>query len=621
MPTEIPGLTEESARALSDLSELRRWAGAPREFWPRFLASVGSLTGARKVSLLFKDASEPPRWQTLQEWSAQTGPARPLVAFATQLDAVAERCLHDGRQFFTPDGGASRNGPFVIAARLKFHRSDEAYIVACLLQDVAEGAARDALVRLNLAADVPESYQVNQFSRVARADVEKFAVALDVLVQMNAEKRFLAAALAFCNGLATRFNCDRVSLGWLQGGYLKLRALSRTEKFDRQMAAAKALEVAMEEALDQDEEILWPPPEGATVVTRDHEAFARGQSVAHLCSLPLRVDDKAVAVLTCERQAAAFTPLEVQQLRLTCDQAVRRLSELRHHDRWFGARWATFLKEQCARLVGPEHTWAKVLGLVIALALALLFFLRVPYRVEGNFLLRSDEVAYLTAPFDGYISQVHARPGDAVAAAGRLLTLNTAELELEESAALADLNRYQREAEKARAARQLAEMRIAEALAQQSKARLDLVRYRLDQAVIKSPFVGVVIEGDLRERLGAPVKQGDALFKIARTETLYVEAEVDERDVHELAGKTTGEIAFVSQPKLKFPVRIVAIEPAAVPKNQANVFLVRLAVEGGPQPWWRPGMSGVCKLNVEKRTLFWIITHRTVDFLRLWLWW
>jgi len=32
-------------------------------------------------------------------------------------------------------------------------------------------------------------------------------------------------------------------------------------------------------------------------------------------------------------------------------------------------------------------------------------------------------------------------------------------------------------------------------------------------------------------------------------------------------------------------------------------------------------MSGLCKLKVEKRTLFWILTHRTVDFLRLALWW
>ena len=29
----------------------------------------------------------------------------------------------------------------------------------------------------------------------------------------------------------------------------------------------------------------------------------------------------------------------------------------------------------------------------------------------------------------------------------------------------------------------------------------------------------------------------------------------------------------------------------------------------------------LCKLSVEKRSLFWILTHRTVDFLRMKLWW
>jgi hypothetical protein len=113
----------------------------------------------------------------------------------------------------------------------------------------------------------------------------------------------------------------------------------------------------------------------------------------------------------------------------------------------------------------------------------------------------------------------------------------------------------------------------------------------------------------------------DVLFKVARLDTLYVEAEVNERDVHEILGKSSGEIAFLSRPRQKFPVRIVTIEPAAVPKNEANVFLVRCAIDGGAQTWWRPGMSGVAKFKVENRTLFWILTHRTVDFLRLKLWW
>src|SRR5262249_40934860 len=159
-----------------------------------------------------------------------------------------------------------------------------------------EEQAREALARLTLAADTPATYRLNQAVVQAKTDVEKFASVLDVMVLVNAEKRFYAASLAFCNGLATRFNCDRVSLGWLEAGYIRLRTISRTERFDRNMAAAKGLEVAMEEAFDQNEEIVWPSPEHVPLITKDHEKFARDHNSGHLCSLPLRLGDKPNAV-------------------------------------------------------------------------------------------------------------------------------------------------------------------------------------------------------------------------------------------------------------------------------------------------------------------------------------
>ncbi|HVZ17618.1 MAG TPA: HlyD family efflux transporter periplasmic adaptor subunit, partial [Terriglobales bacterium] len=177
------------------------------------------------------------------------------------------------------------------------------------------------------------------------------------------------------------------------------------------------------------------------------------------------------------------------------------------------------------------------------------------------------------------------------------------------------------EAEKARAARALAEMRVSEAMADQAKARLDLIRYRIAQATIKAPFAGVVVEGDQRERLGAPVKTADVLYKVANIGTMYAEAEVNERDVQDILKTTDGQVAFVSEPKRKFPVHILAREQAAIPKTEGNVFLVRCSLPSGVQPWWRPGMSGVAKFDAGKRNLFWILTHRTVDFLRLKLWW
>jgi multidrug resistance efflux pump len=619
----MPTNSTDSQECLRELGNLRTFSGAAREFWPRYLACVAGLASASKVMLLLQDSAQPGTWKKIGEWPAQLAPSRFLTAFNGQAEELATRCVGHSPGLLAPlEPGAPRGpGHYALAAQLKLYRSAETCVAALLLSEVSEAAAREALVRLNLAADVPETYQMHQAVLQAGADVQKFAVALDLMAGVNAEKRFLAAALAFCNGLATSFRCQRVSLGWLEGGYIRLRAISRTEKFDRKMAAVTALETAMDEALDQDEEILWPAPEGATVVTRDHEKFARDQTPGHVCSLPLRLEGKPIAVLACERQETPFGAVEIQQLRLCCDQATRRIADLHRRDRWMGARLAAWSKDQLAVIVGPRHTWAKVTALLGVILLAALFLVRVPYRVEGSFVLKSDDVSFRTAPFDGYIERVFVRPGDAVKAGDKLLQLATKELELEQSDALASLGRFQREAEKARATNALADMRVALAMADQAQARLALVRHRLAEATLKAPFDGMVVEGDLRERLAAPVKQGDALLKIARIEKLYVEAAVPERDAHDLPGRSRGEVAFVSQPKLKFPIRVVKLEPAAFPRAEGNVFLVRCEFEKGVEPWWRPGMSGLCKLEVERRSLWWILTHRTADFLRMKLWW
>ena len=80
-------------------------------------------------------------------------------------------------------------------------------------------------------------------------------------------------------------------------------------------------------------------------------------------------------------------------------------------------------------------------------------------------------------------------------------------------------------------------------------------------------------------------------------------------------------MAFVSQPKLKFPIEVERIDPVAVAEEEGNVFLVRALLSEGAGEWWRPGMSGVSKINVGKRNVLWILTHRTIDFLRMFLWW
>lgn len=615
------GFDDKISRGLDEVSRLRRFSGTPSEFWPAFVAAAAGVTSAERGILILKDLKDN-TWKKLSEWNASPHADRAVLSFNRALIELGEQSMREGnclRQLemsTTPD-----LAHFAVAVRLALNRPDDACVACYLILNTTERQARESLVRLQLVADTPFSYLLNHSSNQAKTDVEKFAASLDVMALLNEEKKFLGATLALCNAAASRYACDRVSLGWVERGYVRLKSISRTERFDKNMAAVKALELTMEEALDQDDEIIWPEPDGASFISRDHEKFAQSNSSGNICSVPIRVDQKPVGVLTLERKAKPFSAAETQQFRLACDQAARRLSDLREKHGWVGARAARGLRAGFARVLGPEKTWMKVLALLGTAAVAILFFGQFNYRVEGNFILKSDAVAYITAPFDGYLKEVTSKPGDLLKQDSLLLQMDTDELAIEEANAIADQVRYQREAEKARATNGLAEMRISQSLAEQAKARLDMARHRLRQSTIRAPFDGVLVEGDLRERLGAPVKQGDALFKVTRMEGMYVEAEINQRDVHNIKAGSPAEIAFVTQPKLKYKVKVDRIYPAAFPKEGENIFIVRLALLDKPSEWWRPGMSGLVKIEAGERPLYWILTHRTIDFLRMWLWW
>ncbi len=601
-----------------ELSRLRTFDGTPAEFWHRYLSGCARLVGASLAVLMVRQEDDK-RWRSLLAWPSDGKPGLSGPWLAQSVEETARTAAENGDH--VDDSHLAKRGVLIVGARLEIEESGTLSVAVLVLEKAGRDDAGDAVVRLRLVADVPAVYQQARSLRSVQNDVARYGEALDVMVLLNAETRFKAAAMVLANETAHRYGCDRVSLGWLQRGrYVRLQVLSHAEHFDKKMDAVQELETAMEEAFDQDEEIVWPRPEGNRAVVRDHQAYAGKREVKHMVSLPVRVDDEPAGVLSCERASAPFSEHEVRGLRVLLDQAARRLGDLERRDRWFGARMVRSTRDTAAKLVGADHTFAKLLGIVGALVLAFLLFGHLPYRVEAPFILKSDDLAYVPAPFEGYIDEVYVDVGDAVEKGDLLLTLDTRELLLEEAAAIAGEIRYTREAEKARAENKLAEMRIARAMQEQATARLKLVQHKLAHSRLLAPFEGVVAEGELKELLGAPVRKGDVLFKVARLDTLYAELDVDERDVHEIPQGATGHIAFVSRPEKKFPVTVSRVDPVATVKDEGNVFAVR-AEPGAPDPWWRPGMSGVAKIDVGDRNVLWILTHRTVDFLQIFLWW
>ena len=597
------------------IQELHSFADHPGKFWPAFLSFACRQAGARNCVLFNKKSGV---WKSLYEWPIDQRRYSFSEPLSAELTALAEKCLQE-RSASTAIQVSSE----IIALGLALDEKagGQAGVVIFFVEAAASVNVTEILGRLNLIGDTPAIYQHQRAARQAQNDLVFFAGVLDLLLLLNAENRFLAASMTLVNETAARYQCTRVSLGWCDSGYVHLQAISHMERFERKMDMVACLEAAMEEALDQDEEILLPAAEGTGAVSREHEHYAKKQQAEHLISLPLRFNDQPVGVLTCEREGRPFAEDDICSLRILGDQVSCRLAELKQHDRWFGAKFKDGFCKQVSSLLGVEHTMAKLVGL---LTCGLLFFsiiVKLPYRVEAAFILRSEDVRQVSAPFDGYIDTVQVKIGQQIQQGDPLLLLDSSELLLEESAAFANQVRFLREREKARARNTLIEMKIAQARADQAQAQLELIRHRLRQAQVRSPITGIIVEGDLEEMRGAPVSKGDILFKVARHENLFVELKINEDDIHELTEGQSGKIAFVSRPQLKYPFKVIQFDPVALPGDAGNIFIARGKNVDASMDWWRPGMSGIAKLNVGSRRIIWIITHRTIDFFQMLMWW
>jgi multidrug resistance efflux pump len=227
-----------------------------------------------------------------------------------------------------------------------------------------------------------------------------------------------------------------------------------------------------------------------------------------------------------------------------------------------------------------------------------------------------------SAPFDGFVESVAVAPGDFVQSEAALFALDATALRLEEGELLADLSRYAREREQAEAKRDLAAMRVAEAQRDQVSARLRRLRRQIDLTVARAPWGGFVLDdGNLAERLGAPVRQGDPLLRFAQLDGLYFELAVKEADAPLIAVGTEVDIAFRSRPDEVLRAVVTRIEPEASVQSDGAVFIVRAMPVDGLADWWRPGMTGLGKLITPKRSLMDIFTRRLRDWLHLQLWW
>ncbi len=445
--------------------------------------------------------------------------------------------------------------------------------------------------------------------------------AMEALSALNRQYRFTSAAMAFCNEIASQWQCERASIGFLKGRYVQLKAMSHTEDFSRKMQVVQDIESAMEECLDQDVEILTPAPGESAYVSRAAEKLSERHGPLAVLSLPLRRDGKVKAVLTLERPAEKeFSLAEIETIRLACELSTSRLVDLYEYDRWIGATIALRTRSFLAKLVGPKHTWTKVAAILCFGAVLFLIFGKGQFRPKSPFVLEATYQQVVPAPFDGYIKNVEVEVGDLVDAGSSVLGgLDTAELRLSLAASKAEKAGYLKQASAAMRDGETAQAQIAQANADKAQAQIELLEYQISQASLVSQISGVVVKGDLKRQIGAPVKTGDVLFEVCPLEALRAQLMVPEDEVYDIKIGQEGYLATASYPGQRIKFVVERINPIAEVVNQRNVFKVRVQLMER-YPWMRPGMEGVARVTVGERRYVWIWTRKIVNWIRMKLW-
>lgn len=618
----VPSSARRSGPTTADLLErLSQFDGTPQEFLFHLLILQCRLASATRAAMLKPEqdgqvqvlSAYPPlqKDQPTPVWLAQAvEAARPVL----QTGTSTVKPLPNADQMY---GQSARN--HLVLVPIKRNRQIMG-LGAFLLETLPPQDVETQRQKLELTTSLLSLYEMRLQLQKRQSDLTRLQDGMGVLASVNTQDRFAAAAMALVNEIASRFQADRVSLGVLKGHAIHLKAMSHTEKITRKMQIVQDIEAAMEECIDQDIEVLYPAAE-ATFVSRAAADLSRKHGPTAVISLPLRHGGDTVGVVTIEwPQDRGLTDEELETLRLTCDLVTARLMTLFEHDRWFGSKLAAGIRKSAGWVFGAKHTWVKLLALGILGLAAVVVFVKSDYNAEASFILQPQTTRNVTAPFDGFLTEVHVKPGDNVIEDETVLAkLDETDLRLRLLEARKELLDYQTQARAARRDGKQAERRIAQAKAEQVQARIDLLKHRLARATIVAPLTGQVIQGEMHRKINSPVKPGEPLFEIAPLDNLRAELKVPEDMISEVRLGSTGQLAAVGRPDWKIPFVVEDIYPMAEVVEGKNIFKVYVTLQQRPA-WLKPGTEGLAKIYLGRKPIGWIWTRDIINWIRMKLW-
>ena len=446
-------------------------------------------------------------------------------------------------------------------------------------------------------------------------------LALNAVTLFATNEPLAVTGYHFCNFIADHFDCTRVEFGLCKGLQVQIISLSHQLHFDRRIERIRQVEFAMEECIEQDQNILFPAPVSqVTSVIHSHTQQLLDDKKGSVYSIILRNNETPFGVLTLVcNQSNNFNPQVIKRLNIVTESVAPLISmNIKNHlPVW--RKIGQSINNKLQRLVGPGYFRTKFITLTSIILIGLLTLLQTDHVITAPASVEGKVQQAIVAPFSSYIATAKARAGDIVEKNQILATLDDKDLQLEYDKWSSERDKQTKEYHQALAQRDRAQISILKATIAQTDAQLESIEERLLHTQLRSPFSGLLVSGDWSQALGTPVERGQLLFEVIPTNNYRVTLQVDEHDVVSLISGQDANLRLTGLSDQLIQLRISQVFPIASVTQGSNNFRVESDIIDSPEGL-RPGMQGTAKIVVGHASLLSVWTDSLVSRLRLWVW-
>ena len=163
------------------------------------------------------------------------------------------------------------------------------------------------------------------------------------------------------------------------------------------------------------------------------------------------------------------------------------------------------------------------------------------------------------------------------------------------------------------------QVQISKAQMERAQAEIELLDFRISQATLVAPFDALIVSGDLNQRIGSLVRQGEVLFELSPSQRFRLAMYVDEFRIRDIHQQQTGKLVLAALPDERFAFAVTRINPTTEVRDGATVYRVEAELTDNTD-MLGVGLEGVAQVYIDERLLVSIWSRGLIDWMKLQLW-